>query len=923
QRATARYLRNLETVVNSPNMTRYERNRLETGIVKPSIFSGLPPKHNLGVPAMFGGDVMHLATLNIPDLYISLWRATIECDTRTDNKATWPFAIFQSPAKWKAHGQMVADAIPYTPGSFDRPSRNIAEKLTSGYKSWEFLLYFYGHCPCLLFGDLPEAYYVQFCKLVRATRVDMEVKISVELLRESDELTCEQSDEYENLYVQRRADRLHFVRASVHAPSHMPRETQRLGPSMLYSQYTMERTIGNLGEEIKQHSNPYANLSERAIRRCQINAIKALLPDIEPAQPSFPRRAHILHEGKYALLPRRDRLARPVTRAEALALQRFLEAQGDRTPVGDALKVRRWARLQLPNGQTARSRWKEEAMDPKHVRMSRNVKFMASEGQRFAEVHYYVLIPVHDQRYPLFFQDETARDRYYLVERPGLGILEKIGYHVRVSQMGAYSRVAFGQELTCTQDVRKSFPSLGYAHVQCILFRLHRRSDGLRLTYSLADFPSTDRWDHTMSRPSLPSPAPLHMGNMQLELAMQPSSSLLSQGLHSSISTSDYDVRMLLQRIKELEAQQALLTQRVHELQGELTGSKAAYNALLERLPSEGSPIIPGENTSRVRSGPLSTLAEAALRAVHNPPRIITLNRKDYRRIHFWYWSEFSARMKGQLDVTPLGPEEEEEESPGAYRFLEDEAGHCVEERKLITMREVLYSLWHTLLQVPGLLPEKWGKASFEVKMYVWATMEEAFVELRFCDGHWKAQRLATLNYPWWYRKHVRRANARSTSDESSCKLEGGGGHVRKSEGKRSAADAALESEQVTKKPKNKFKSIFPSCSSKKTSARSPLSTVTSAVTSTSTAASDATASSQLSTTTIITDTNSPPSPAAPSILHGASSSSSSAATPEATVVESTGEQVQQHATGASSDRAQEASPDASGHIESVYSVRE
>ncbi|KAL1663486.1 hypothetical protein GGF50DRAFT_33651, partial [Schizophyllum commune] len=247
---------------------------------------------------------------------------------------------------------------------------------------------------------------------------------------------------------------------------------------------------------------------------------------------------------------------------------------------------------------------------------------------------------------------------------------------------------------------------------------------------------------------------------------------------------------MLLQRIKELEAQQALLTQRVHELQGELTGSRAAYNALLERLPSDGSPIIsaPGEDTSRIRAAPPSTLAEAALLAVQNPPRIIILNRKDYRRIRFWHWSEFSAWRKGELDVTPLGAEEDEKESQMAYRFLEDEAGQCVEEQKLITMREVLYSLWHTLLQVPELLPEKWGKASFEVKMYVSATLEEAFVEFRFCDGHWKAQRLATLNYPWWYRKHVRRANARGNSSESSHKPEGGGVHGCKTEGKRSAA---------------------------------------------------------------------------------------------------------------------------------------
>ncbi|KAL1657483.1 hypothetical protein GGF50DRAFT_19006, partial [Schizophyllum commune] len=243
---------------------------------------------------------------------------------RTDSKSTWPFAIFLNLADWKAHGQLVADAIPFTPGSFDRPSRNIAEKLTSGYKSWEFLLYFYGHCPCLLFGALPEPYYIQFCKLARATRIMIEDEISVDLVRESDTLMCEQSDEFEELYVQRRADRLHFVRASVHAPSHMPRETERLGPSMIYSQFTMERTIGNLGEEIKQHSRPYANLSERAIRRCQINALKALLPDIERAEPQFPRRAHILQGGRYALLPRRDKVARKVTSAEAEAIQRFM-----------------------------------------------------------------------------------------------------------------------------------------------------------------------------------------------------------------------------------------------------------------------------------------------------------------------------------------------------------------------------------------------------------------------------------------------------------------------------------------------------------------------------------------------------------------------------------------------------------------------
>jgi hypothetical protein len=61
----------------------------------------------------------------------------------------------------------VADVLHYLPSSFDHPPCNIAEKLTSGYKAWEFLLYLYGLGPGLLYGLLPDAYYTNFCKLVR------------------------------------------------------------------------------------------------------------------------------------------------------------------------------------------------------------------------------------------------------------------------------------------------------------------------------------------------------------------------------------------------------------------------------------------------------------------------------------------------------------------------------------------------------------------------------------------------------------------------------------------------------------------------------------------------------------------------------------------------------------------------------------
>ncbi|KIY53770.1 hypothetical protein FISHEDRAFT_18296, partial [Fistulina hepatica ATCC 64428] len=139
KKSSSAYLQNLQTVINSPNKTQYEQNRLQTGICKPSIFLGLSQKHMTPVPRLFGGDNMHLPSLNIPDLYIPLWRGTFSCD-RTDNKDTWIWAVLKNPAEWKAHGKLVEAATHCIPGSFDRPPRNPAEKISSGYKAWEFLL---------------------------------------------------------------------------------------------------------------------------------------------------------------------------------------------------------------------------------------------------------------------------------------------------------------------------------------------------------------------------------------------------------------------------------------------------------------------------------------------------------------------------------------------------------------------------------------------------------------------------------------------------------------------------------------------------------------------------------------------------------------------------------------------------------------
>ncbi len=113
-------------------------------------------------------DLMHLISLNIPDLFVALFRGSIGRDKR--DKAPWPWAVLKGDT-WIAHGAAVAAAAPYLPGSFDKAPRNPAEKISSGYKAWEFLTYMFGLAPAVLYGVLPEPYYGNFCMLAVAVRM--------------------------------------------------------------------------------------------------------------------------------------------------------------------------------------------------------------------------------------------------------------------------------------------------------------------------------------------------------------------------------------------------------------------------------------------------------------------------------------------------------------------------------------------------------------------------------------------------------------------------------------------------------------------------------------------------------------------------------------------------------------------------------
>ena len=363
-----KYKQNLGLLLAAKTQSEYKSLRLALGLCKPTIFSGLPCQP-LPVPSLFTMDIMHLSVLNEPDLFIKLFTGKLDV-YEPDDKADWGWAVFyRKHALWSAHGETIARSVPFIPSCFGRAPRDPSKKINSGYKAWEFQQYVYGLCPTLLRHLLPVHYWCNFCKLVAGIHLLQRPRISREDLLRGHDLLVNFAREFEDLYYQRMESRIHFVRQSIHLLTHVVAETVRVGPLACYAQWTLETAIGNLGREIRQDRNMFANLTQRAVLRAQTNSLQARFPYIDldvdddeaPTSTNLRARQFEGYEG-YAFLPRCEEFPSPITPGERNALKLYWHKQGWPNAETWPHAVCRWAKLRLPNGQIARSSWQETSV---------------------------------------------------------------------------------------------------------------------------------------------------------------------------------------------------------------------------------------------------------------------------------------------------------------------------------------------------------------------------------------------------------------------------------------------------------------------------------------------------------------------------------------------------------------------------------
>ena len=106
----------------------------------------------------------------------------------------------------------------------------------------------------------------------------------------------------------------------------------QVGPGAYLTQFTIECTIRDLGQEICQPSNPYANLAQIALQHSQINTLKNIYLELDPNAISYLPKFAENFEKSFVLLWPRDRY--PATICGPAGVTVFQAVI--------TLKVRRW-----------------------------------------------------------------------------------------------------------------------------------------------------------------------------------------------------------------------------------------------------------------------------------------------------------------------------------------------------------------------------------------------------------------------------------------------------------------------------------------------------------------------------------------------------------------------------------------------------
>ena len=138
-------------------------------------------------------------------------------------------------------------------------------------------------------------------------------------------------------------------------------------------------------------------------------------------------------------------------------------------------------------------------------------------------------------------------------------------------------------------------------------------------------------------------------------------------------------------------------------------------------------------------------------------------SRSDFPDINFWTkgdWLNFKNKGKDSsvLGTTggPRGGTRCAQGTNVSMQYLEDVDGEVIDGRLAADIREFARKIWARFYS-KGKAPPKWGEAMMDLEDRYTSKIERRWPVLRYCENHWKAQRIAIDNYPQWYKTYSKK----------------------------------------------------------------------------------------------------------------------------------------------------------------------
>ena len=171
---------------------------------------------------------------------------------------------------------------------------------------------------------------------------------------------------------------------------------------------------------------------------------------------------------------------------------------------------------------------------------------------------------------------------------------------------------------------------------------------------------------------------------------------------------------------------------------------------------------------------------------ITSPISLVSLRQEDYPHVRFWARQDWNSVAQAQvLELDKEGeifPEADEEEdrsnqhlpSPNpacargkrrasqginvAMKYIENEDGTVIDRFRAADIRRYARSLW-VQMALDNKLPATWSDADAASLTYYSSAMAQRFSELRLCASDWKANLVATNNYPSWRHNWMKKKN--------------------------------------------------------------------------------------------------------------------------------------------------------------------